>query len=351
MKRVLLISLSIILIVLVLTGCFCIVKKWSNIDIRVTLEKNITLTVYTQKKMDSIKIVIDKIIPRENIDENNDLLFIYKERDGKTELSFAGVGESIPKDFELMTITGYFPDITSLNIETESFVIPDDSEDSYDSMSGSGDLDVPYLLGDFNFSGKVDIFDFTEFVDVFGEASKYDVLFDLGGTALKEPGWGEWSDFFNKANPDGKIDFIDFAYFGRNFFLDRPDITDLGILIMQFINISRLELADNYGPLLADSVDTKRQGKPVENYSKSDLITAMNGAFANYEINEITIESYNTTGEGTLAAEVYLNLYINAKNITIPSKDLNYNRTLYFEAVKSASLDDPWKMNYFEERY
>lgn len=351
MKRVLLISLSIILIVLVLTGCFSIVKKWSNDDIRVTLEKNTTLTVYTQKKMDSIKIIFDKVLSRGSIDENSDLLFIYKEKDGKTELSLAGKGESIPKDFELMTITGDFPDIVSLNIESESFIISDDSENLSDSMSGSGDLDVPYLLGDFNFDGKVDIFDFTEFVDVFGEVSKYDVLFDLGGTALKEPGWGEWSGFFNKANPDGEINFIDFAYFGRNFFLDRPDITDLGILIMQFINISRLELADNYGPLLADSVDTKRQGKPIENYSKSDLITVIKGAFANYEVNVITIESYNTTGEDTLAAEVYLDLYINADNIAIPSKDPNYYRTLYFEAVKSSSLNDPWKMNYFEEQY
>jgi len=354
MKKTSLILLMFFAAIFILTGCISTVQKWSNDDIKVTVEKKTTLKVFAEKNYDGLEIIIDKVIPEENIElpegSENVYLYFYKLIDGKTVLSFAGNAGIIPKDFQLLTITGDFPDIKSLNIETQSVILPSPDLLKRDSFSGTGDIDVPYLLGDFNFDGKVDIFDFTKFVDVYLEPLKYELNCDVYPSSM-DLGWGEWSNFYNVTVPDGNINIFDFTIFGKNYFLDRPDITDLRILIMQFISISRLELADNYGALLAESVDTKRKGKPIENYSKTGLVTAMNGAFATYEINEITITSYDTAGENTLSASASLTCYINAENTTDPTKPLDYNRTLYFEASKAGSVSDPWKMDYFEEQY
>ncbi len=75
----------------------------------------------------------------------------------------------------------------------------------------------PKLLGDFDESGKVDLVDFINFARNYGSAigdGKYDELYDI---APAEDHYDEgWVGIYDKCEPDGKVDLLDFIIFARN---------------------------------------------------------------------------------------------------------------------------------------
>ncbi len=88
---------------------------------------------------------------------------------------------------------------------------------------GSIEIGGPKLLGDFNDNEKVDLVDFINFAHnygtVFGD-NRYSELYDIA--PAEDHYGGRWAGIYDKCDPDGMVDLLDFIIFARNYGKSKP---------------------------------------------------------------------------------------------------------------------------------
>lgn len=113
------------------------------------------------------------------------------------------------------------------------------------------------LLGDFDFSGKVDISDFSSFTyfygmernNFYGNIKDFDLI-DIG-PAINFAHKGIWNEVFDLAKPDGKIGLSDFSIFAANYDIDVTSAQST-IIVNQDTNIDTI--TDEVGKNIAAGI-------------------------------------------------------------------------------------------------
>jgi len=188
-----LLAITTILAVTVL-GCTTEEKDSSEVALKKNGEN--TKLISTSDIL-GLEFEVNEAISQNDLGLGTDYLCILKEINGKTKVSIAKKGGQIAAGEEIALMnTAKIAGLTFTKILTNMEM----EAKAIGSSKRSGET----LLGDFDESGKIDIFDFNGFKNNYGSTNaKYDIGPAEKGTSV------EWQDIYAFANQDGKVDLAD----------------------------------------------------------------------------------------------------------------------------------------------
>ena len=170
------------------------------------------LEIKATNNISGIEVQMNKKILSEEIVFGKDILGMVSTEGDTTIISLTSKSEILNGD----TVITILNSPENLDFKVLDVVKKEDIEQNLKLKKGLNDV----LLGDFDTNGIVDLLDFKEFRDNYGDLNGYNAKYDI---APAQKGIGDWDNIYSLCTPDGEIKLLDFVIFARNYNEENPD--------------------------------------------------------------------------------------------------------------------------------
>jgi alpha-amylase len=199
--------LLLILVIILISGCFMEKKKDEGKGVSIAREGNV-VKVSAKQEFIAGSYILDREVKESDIFTEADKLRIVRIESGKTYIDIVDLDENIKVGDILFTINNC---VEFLTVKEKEIIKEKEFRKKEKKIEKRAEQ-LEELLGDFNNNNEVEVSDFAIFKKNYGTES---VIYDIGPAQL---GTSEkYSKIYSIRKRDGKVNLLDFLIFGKNY--------------------------------------------------------------------------------------------------------------------------------------